>query len=231
VRLSGRKLPRILNITTRRRQTSSCGKFSPWYPFHNRLYRFRCRLEAMAKREISSPAGNRIPSVLPVASHYTDWLLALASTVILGSETHGTHAHILPSDCSGSLQTHPVTIMTELFRLYTRTPWRIDVQSLALSTNIWIWKVCILIRAYFHILISIIFIRECCGVVVGTSALYSLSPWFWYRSGDGGLRFFVVFIIPHLFKLFLFNPFCVPQCLASDFEYWIVNLIGFVREK
>jgi hypothetical protein len=34
-------------------------------------------------------------------------LLALASTVILGSESHGTHYHILLSDGSGSIQTSP----------------------------------------------------------------------------------------------------------------------------
>jgi hypothetical protein len=32
-------------------------------------------------------------------------LLALASTLIRGSESHGTHDHVLLSDGSGSLQT------------------------------------------------------------------------------------------------------------------------------
>jgi hypothetical protein len=35
----------------------------------------------------------------------TDWLLALASTVILGSESRGTDAHILLSHDSGSRAT------------------------------------------------------------------------------------------------------------------------------
>jgi hypothetical protein len=34
----------------------------------------------------------------------TKLLVALASTMILGSESHGTHGHILLSDGSGSLQ-------------------------------------------------------------------------------------------------------------------------------
>jgi hypothetical protein len=34
------------------------------------------------------------------------FLLALASTVILGFESYGTHDHILLSDGYGSLQTH-----------------------------------------------------------------------------------------------------------------------------
>jgi hypothetical protein len=37
------------------------------------------------------------------------WLLALASIVILGSESHGTNDHILLSDGSGSLQTLALT--------------------------------------------------------------------------------------------------------------------------
>jgi hypothetical protein len=43
-------------------------------------------------------------------------LLALSSTVILDSESHGTHGHILLSDGSGSLQT--------LFSRYD-VPWKI----------------------------------------------------------------------------------------------------------
>jgi hypothetical protein len=47
---------------------------------------------------------------LATISRLTHWLtakllLALASTVTLGSESHGTHDHVLLSDGSGSLQT------------------------------------------------------------------------------------------------------------------------------
>jgi hypothetical protein len=39
-------------------------------------------------------------------------LLALASTVILGSESHGTHDYILLSDGSGSLQNNSCPVPT-----------------------------------------------------------------------------------------------------------------------
>jgi hypothetical protein len=43
---------------------------------------------------------------------FKDWLiakflLALASTMIFGSKSHGTHGHILLSDGSGNLQNSP----------------------------------------------------------------------------------------------------------------------------
>jgi hypothetical protein len=66
----------------------------------------------------SLAAANNGDSLWPTTNcHYSlptqDWtelltpelLQALASTVILGSELHGTHDHILLSDVSGSLQT------------------------------------------------------------------------------------------------------------------------------
>jgi hypothetical protein len=40
-----------------------------------------------------------------ITIQFSKLLLVLASTVILGSESHGTHGHILKSDGSGSLQT------------------------------------------------------------------------------------------------------------------------------
>jgi hypothetical protein len=59
-----------------------------------------------------------------VSDWQTDWLnakflLALANTVILGSESRGTHDNILPSDGSGSLQSRSTVVKnTELQRIF-----------------------------------------------------------------------------------------------------------------
>jgi hypothetical protein len=54
-------------------------------------------------------------------------LLALASTVILSSESHGTHGHILLSDCSGSFTTieHSVRTPQETHYVTTTKPNRL----------------------------------------------------------------------------------------------------------
>jgi hypothetical protein len=55
----------------------------------------------MAIWDLSTKCLNRFQS--------SKLLLAIASTGIHGSESHGTHDHILLSDGSGSLQTTPGT--------------------------------------------------------------------------------------------------------------------------
>jgi hypothetical protein len=59
------------------------------------------RMDVAVKRKIYVPAEGSDLNIRLTAK----LLMALASTVILGSETHRTHAHILLSDGSGSLQT------------------------------------------------------------------------------------------------------------------------------
>jgi hypothetical protein len=58
---------------------------------------------------IVMPHSSHIRMYKYIVMNITDWLiskllLALASTVILGSDSHGTHDHILLPDGSGSLQ-------------------------------------------------------------------------------------------------------------------------------
>jgi hypothetical protein len=54
----------------------------------------------------------RSTAVHPIASLIAKLLLALASTVLLGSETHGTDDHTLLCDSSGSLS--PSVVLTKL---------------------------------------------------------------------------------------------------------------------
>jgi hypothetical protein len=72
---------------------------------------------------LASPAQSfLVPSIL-TDGLTAKFLMALASTVIVGSDPHGTHDHIFLSDGSGSLQTNSLSEHTPRWdrRIYPRS--------------------------------------------------------------------------------------------------------------
>jgi hypothetical protein len=83
-------------------------------------------------------------------------LLALASTVILGSKSHGTHNHISMSDGSGSLQLTP---QSRWFSLYSPSTNSTENSFSNSSSVVLCWFIAVEMCFGFHCLAMAIFSR------------------------------------------------------------------------